>query len=153
MIELLVLSIGIGLAVSLLFSEGFGFAPGGLVVPGYIALFLTEPTFVLITLAAALLTFLVVRGLATLLIIYGRRRTVLMILIGYLAGILLPTAVQGTAPTLEGDISVIGYIIPGLIAIWMDRQGPIETISALVVVSVLVRLVLILTVGERLIGL
>lgn len=153
MIELLVLSIGIGLAVSLLFSEGFGVAPGGLVVPGYMALFLTEPLYVLLTLGASILTFGIVRGLSAVLIIYGRRRTVLMILIGYLCGIALPALFRATLPDFGGEVAVIGYIIPGLVAIWMDRQGLVETLSALVIVSVLVRMILVLTVGGRLLAL
>ena len=42
---------------------------------------------------------------------------------------------------------VIGYVIPGLIAIWMDRQGVIETLAALITSSVVVRLVLMLVFG------
>ncbi len=40
MVELLSLSIGLGLAVSLLFVELFGVAVGGMVVPGYVALYM-----------------------------------------------------------------------------------------------------------------
>ena len=47
MIELLPLSIGIGLVVSLLFSEVFGLAAGGMVVHGYIALHLAHPVQVM----------------------------------------------------------------------------------------------------------
>ena len=36
-------SIGLGLVVSLVFSEILGLAAGGLVVPGYIALYLDQP--------------------------------------------------------------------------------------------------------------
>jgi hypothetical protein len=60
-LNLLALSIGIGLVVSLLFSELFGLAAGGLVVPGYIALYLTRPIDIAVTLAAALLTFFLIR--------------------------------------------------------------------------------------------
>ena len=42
MIDFLPLSIGIGLAVSLLFSEIFGLAAGGMIVPGYIGLYLNH---------------------------------------------------------------------------------------------------------------
>ena len=43
MMELLPISVGIGLAISLLFTEMFGIAAGGMIVPGYIALHLTKP--------------------------------------------------------------------------------------------------------------
>src|SRR5439155_14068576 len=61
--ELLPLSIGLGLVVSLVFSEIFGLAAGGMVVPGYIALFLTRPIPVFLTLAAGFATFAIVRAL------------------------------------------------------------------------------------------
>ena len=43
---------------------------------------------------------------------------------------------------------VIGNIIPGLIASWMDRQGIIRTISAIMITSVLVKLtIMVISVG------
>ncbi|MCC7382290.1 MAG: poly-gamma-glutamate biosynthesis protein PgsC [Deltaproteobacteria bacterium] len=149
MTELLPLAIGVGLAVSLLFSELFGLAAGGMVVPGYIALNLHRPLDVLLTLAAGFVTFAVVHSLASIIIIYGKRRTVLMIIVGYLIGAMLRT-LGGTgqlSPALEYDL--IGFIIPGLIAIWIDRQGLVETVSALVTAAVVVRLVLVLVVGPE----
>lgn len=144
MIETLTLAIGIGLVISLLFSELFGLAAGGMVVPGYIALFLSQPLSVALTIAAGFLTFAVVHALASVVIIYGRRRTVLMILVGYLIGVLVRSIASpiGFAPGAE--MSVIGYIIPGLIAIWMDRQGTVETVSTMLSAAVVVRLVLLL---------
>lgn len=159
MTDLLPVSIGIGLVVSLLFSELFGLAAGGMVVPGYIALSLDEPLHIAVTLGAALVTFAIVHSLSTVVIIYGKRRTVLMILVGYVIGIVLgsiPLAslqgIQGFENISASDISVIGYIIPGLIAIWIDRQGLIETIAVLLTASVVIRLILILLVGTELVG-
>lgn len=159
-IDIIAVAIGVGLAVSLLFSEMFGLAAGGMVVPGYFALYLHRPIDILLTVACALATYLVVRLLSTFIIIYGKRRTVLMILVGYLlrslfvmipleqpltqVGLVSPVADNG--PALE----VIGYIIPGLVAIWMDRQGMVETLSALTAAAVVVRLILILIYGATL---
>ncbi|MCC6746023.1 MAG: poly-gamma-glutamate biosynthesis protein PgsC [Deltaproteobacteria bacterium] len=150
--ELLPLAIGIGLAVSLLFSEFFGVTPGGMVVPGYIALHLTNPVSVLLTLGAGFATFAVVYALSSVVILYGRRRTALMILVGYLVGMGVRALLGGYVEDPGPELSVIGYIIPGLIAIWLDRQGVVETTSTLLTVSVVVRLVLILVVGTDLRG-
>ncbi len=159
-VDIIAVSIGVGLAVSLLFSEVFGLAAGGMVVPGYFALYLNRPLDILLTIACALCTFLVVKLLSTFIIIYGKRRTVLMILIGYLIRSLftvLPFEATLTnaglfSPTVEGgsSLEVIGYIIPGLVAIWIDRQGLVETLSALAAASVVVRLILILIFGMSL---
>jgi poly-gamma-glutamate biosynthesis protein PgsC/CapC len=151
MLELLPLSIGIGLAVSLLFTEMFGVAPGGMIVPGYLALHLTRPIDLGLTLGAGLITFLAVRAISSFVILYGRRRTVLMILIGFVVGMLARWATAGLS--FEGsELEVVGFIIPGLIAIWLDRQGVVETLAAMVTASVVVRLVLVLAVGTELVG-
>lgn len=146
--ELLSLSVGIGLGLSVLFAEAFGITAGGMVVAGYTALYLNHPVRVVLTLLCGLATFAIVRALSSVMLIYGRRRTLFMILIGYLMGI----GINSVFPAAQvfGDYQVIGFIIPGLIAIWLDRQGVVETISALAIVSVMVRLILILTVGSKL---
>ena len=46
--------------------------------------------------------------------------------------------------------AVIGNIIPGLIASWMDRQGITRTISVLIVTAVLVKLLVMLLSGGQL---
>jgi gamma-polyglutamate biosynthesis protein CapC len=148
MIELLPLSIGIGLVVSLLFTEIFGLAAGGMVVPGYIALQLTRPLDVLVTVGAGLATFALVHALSSFVIIYGRRRTVLMIIVGYAIGMLIRATHLSTS--LGYEFEVIGFVIPGLIAIWLDRQGVIETITSLLTASVVVRLLLVMAVGTEL---
>jgi gamma-polyglutamate biosynthesis protein CapC len=149
MMELLPLSVGIGLAVSLLFSEMFGLAAGGMIVPGYIALYLDRPLDVLLTLFAGFLTFAIVHGLSSFLIVYGRRRTVLMIIVGYLVGVLVRWS-SGFVGDTSPEFHVIGFIIPGLIALWLERQGVVETLAALFTASVVVRLTLVLVVGAEL---
>jgi poly-gamma-glutamate biosynthesis protein PgsC/CapC len=140
--------IAIGLVVSLLYSEFFGIAPGGIVVPGYLALEIQDPLIVAVTLSVALLTFFVVRVLATIAIVYGRRRTVLAILIGFLLGSLVRTLVGVGTPVGPFEIDVVGYIIPGLLAIWMDRQGAVVTVSSAITASVATRLLGLLLLGS-----
>ena len=153
MAEILTVAIGIGLAVSLLFTELFGLAAGGMVVPGYVALSLDQPLSILLTLLVAITTYFVVQLMSTFVIIYGRRRTVSMILIGYIIRILfdfIPLESFGTIDRIAGEesaIAVIGFIIPGLIAIWIDRQGMVETLTALLAASVAIRLILIMIYG------
>lgn len=148
-VEFLPEAIGLGLLVSLLFTELFGLAAGGMVVPGYIALYMTDPLSVAVTLLAGVVTFLAVHALKSVVILYGRRMTAMAIVVGYLVGMggrsFLPGALAG-AP----DFEFIGYIIPGLIAIWINRQGMVETLTSIVTVSAVTRLVLVLVVGEEL---
>jgi len=152
-VETLVVSIAVGLVVSLLFTEAFGLTVGGMIVPGYLALYLNQPLTVLLTIAAAFLTWGLVRLVHRYTILYGRRRVVITMVIGFSVGLairgLVAAVMAATADPLTGVdpaaamAAVIGFIIPGLIALWMDRTGPLMTLSPLIVASVVVRLVLI----------
>jgi hypothetical protein len=84
-----------------------------------------------------------------------------MILVGYLVRVSInwiassPGAIGnlqdvGSFASSSDEFQVIGYIIPGLIAIWFDRQGWIETLCALTTAAVVIRLVLILIYGTSL---
>jgi poly-gamma-glutamate biosynthesis protein PgsC/CapC len=146
--EILAISVGIGLVVALLCTELFGIASSGMIVPGYVALYLLKPWHLAATLGVALATYATVRLLSTVLIVHGRRRTALMILIGYILGMLV-----GQWTTVWTDeVAVIGFIILGLIAVWIDRQTVVQTLASLALVSGIVRLVLVLTVGTDLIS-
>jgi len=146
-IELLTLSIGLGLAASLLYGELFGLAAGGMVVPGYVALYMDKPIDLGLTLLAALVTFGFLKGLSQVAIVYGRRRTALTILIGYLVGMVLRLWLDSpVAPFAEG--AIIGFIIPGLIAIWYQRQGVLETTLSLLTAAIIVRMFLVLFIGD-----
>lgn len=149
MLELLPVSIGIGLGVSLFLSEVFGLTAGGLVVPGYIALHLSEPLSVILTLGAGVAAYILIQALSTVMIIYGRRRIVLLILAGYLTGFAV-RAFLGNSEVEGIEFSVIGFIIPGLIAIWVDRRGIIGAVCSVIIVSIIVRLIMALLFGPEL---
>jgi poly-gamma-glutamate biosynthesis protein PgsC/CapC len=147
--QILTISIGLGLIVSLMFSEILGVAAGGMIVPGYIALNLDKPLAVILTLLISWLTYFVIRTVGMVMILYGRRRTVLTLLVGFILGTVVRLMGLSELAKISADLNIIGYIIPGLIAIWIERQGLVETFSALITSSVIVRLILILiTRGE-----
>jgi len=58
------LSITLGLVFSLLSYEVFGLAAGGIVVPGYIALQLSEPDRLAGILIVSLVTYFIIKALA-----------------------------------------------------------------------------------------
>ena len=145
--ELLSLSIGLGLAGSLMFGELFGIAAGGMVVPGYMALYADRPIDIGLTLLAAFVTYGILMGLSQIAIVYGRRRIALTILIGYLVGMAFTWGI-GVQYERITESAVIGFIIPGLIAIWYQRQGVLETTISLVTAAVMVRMLLIVLLGE-----
>jgi hypothetical protein len=46
-------------------------------------------------------------------------------------------------------IQAAGMIVPGLIAYWMERQGAIETLSCMILGSVLTKFLLIICTGGK----
>ncbi len=155
------IAIGLGLAMSLIFTEAFGLAAGGMVVPGYIALALAEPWRIVGTVAAAIVTFLTVRLMGRFMLLYGRRHLVMVILVGFVFGHLTGRLLgQVDSVSLFGggiaawlrlpeamSFKAIGYIIPGLIAYWMERQGALQTLMSMFMAAALVRLVLMAVTG------
>ena len=132
------IAIGIGIILSLFFTETLGVTAGGVIVPGYIALYLHDPKMVLGTFAISLVTFMIIKFLSKFMLIYGKRRLVLSLLIGFLIGFW----VKGNYAS--GELYVIGNIIPGLIASWMDRQGVTRTISVILITASIVYLSMML---------
>ena len=131
--------IGIGMIVSFFMTETIGLAAGGIVVPGYIALLLHHPFQVIMTILVAWITFLLTKFISHFMLLYGRRLLVVAILIGYLLGYVTRLFPPLLISQLKLDLSTIGFVIPGLIAYWMSRQGVIETITTMVVAAVLTR--------------
>jgi gamma-polyglutamate biosynthesis protein CapC len=150
-------AIGLGLVVSLFFTEIIGLAAGGLVVPGYIALYLDQPLRIGATVLAALVTYGAVKLLGRVILLYGRRTMVFCVLGGFLFGYLTRyLLVFNEAFTLGVDARVlqsIGYIIPGLMAYWMLRQGIVETLCTMITAAFIVRVALVVAHGGRLIEL
>ncbi|MEL6543714.1 MAG: poly-gamma-glutamate biosynthesis protein PgsC [Myxococcota bacterium] len=161
--HLLTVAIGLGLTTNLVLSEVFGLAAGGVVVPGYLALYLDKPLTLALTLTVAALSYGFVRSLGSYVVLYGRRRISMAILCGYTLSVgfaefvepliietLLENGFQisrGAFPA--GPLAVIGYVIPGLIAVWFDRQGLVQTLLSMFIGASLVRLGLIVLLGPE----
>lgn len=145
--EIVLQAIGIGLVLSLVFSETLGLAAGGMVVPGYAALMIHHPLRIAGTLLVSLLTFLTMKFLSNYMFIYGRRRTVMVILLGFCFGWLSRELLVIQTSTLTLELQSIGLIIPGLIANWMERQGVVKTITTLIIAAVFIRLLIMIISG------
>lgn len=144
-------AIGLGLVISLLFSETLGLAAGGMVVPGYIALMIHQPLRILGTVAVALVTYGALQLLSRYMLIYGRRRIVVAVLLGFVFGALSRELLLFRVHGSPVDASTIGFVVPGLIANWMERQGVMQTLCVMTTTAVLVRLLLMMLNGGNLI--
>ena len=132
--------IGIGMVLSLFLTETLGVTAGGIIVPGYIAMNLESPERLIITFGISILTFLIIKLLSKFIMVYGKRRLVLALLIGFLLGYLSRAENMITASLSTTEFMVIGNIIPGLIANWMDRQGVLRTISTVLITAGITKL-------------
>ena len=139
------ISIGLGIILSLVLSEALGVTAGGIIVPGYISLFLDQPVQVVSTFLVAILVWLIIKGLSKVMFLYGKRRIVLALILGFLFGYLSRTIYVDTESIKS--VAVIGNIIPGLIANWMDRQGVVRTLSVVLLTAVIVKLLVIILFG------
>lgn len=126
----------IGLVLALLWGEVTDVAPGGLVVAGYFALYIDRPLRVAATLAAALIALAVYRFLSGHLLLFGRRRFVLLVLVGAVVSqawlLLLPGIFAAPA-----ELRVIGWVVPGILASSLTRQKALPTLASLAAVSTL----------------
>ena len=120
------IAIGLGIVLSLWLAEWLGVTAGGIIVPGYIGMYMHEPMRVVATFLISLLVWGMVQGLSKYLLIYGRRRLVLSLLLGFFMGYISRNYIAANVEVYNLDFYTIGYIIPGLIASWMDRQGPVD---------------------------
>lgn len=143
-------AIGLGVLISLFFLETFGTAAGGIVVAGYVAIYLHQPWTIIATLIISFLVYLIVKFLGKFMFIYGRRRMVITVLLGFIFGWIARTYGIFTGLPSNYSVGVIGYIIPGLIANSMEKQGIIRTVTVMFIAAVIVRLILILIFGGKL---
>jgi poly-gamma-glutamate biosynthesis protein PgsC/CapC len=144
-------AIGLGLLVSLIFSETLGIAAGGMVVPGYVALMVHEPLRLAGTIAVSLLTLGAIKLVSRYALVYGRRRIVVAVLLGFVFGALSRNFFVLRFHGAPIEFQTIGYVIPGLIANWMERQGVLQTICVMITTAILVRLILMLLNGGEII--
>jgi len=139
------IAIGIGMVLSLIFTETLGVTAGGIIVPGYIALYMDDPVKIIITFLISIIVFLIIKLLSSFMLIYGKRRLVLALLLGFILGYLSKIYLSNVSESY--DLSVIGNIIPGLIASWIDRQGILRTVSVILITSSIVAMILIVISG------
>jgi poly-gamma-glutamate biosynthesis protein PgsC/CapC len=125
----------IGLIVAVLYVEIMDIYPGGIIVPAYMALFLDQPLRILVTILVAILSLMTYKFLSRMFILFGRRRFVMLILLGALWGqiwfLFLPHIYSGAL-----ELRAIGWVIPGLLANNLEKQRFLATLASLFTVSI-----------------
>lgn len=131
-----------GIAVAIVLLELTGLVAGGIVVPGYVSLILSNPVSLAILAGLSFAAMLALRLLAHAIPLYGTRRYGISILLG---GVLNSATQYALAPTeLSVEWAAFGYLVPGLIAHQFDRQGVTRTILMIAIAAPLVRTLVLL---------
>ena len=76
--------IAVGIIISLIYTELTDLSPGGMITPGYIALFIDQPMRIIATLIVAFITYAVIQIVKKYLPIYGRRQFAFAVIIAIL---------------------------------------------------------------------
>lgn len=125
----------VGLVVALLYVELMDIYPGGIIVPGYVALYLDKPLMVLATVFVAFLSLYTYRVLSRFFILFGKRRFVMLVLLGAIwAQIWILLFPQFFPASFE--LRAIGWLIPGLLANNLEKQKYVPTIASMLIVSI-----------------
>lgn len=123
------LAIAVGVAISMFYGRRTGWSTGGLVTPGLLAIQASAPLSFAGSFVLALLFSFILRPVARYFSLYGRERVGVAILIAMAFRLAFCTG-------LGVDSYWIGWIVPGLIAADMERQGVAATLAATISASV-----------------
>lgn len=131
----------VGVLLSILFYEVSELSPGGLIVPGYFALFSNDYKRIVVTILVAFLILIIVRVLEKYLIIYGRRRFAMYIIITFI--------LKRFLGELDFEILIggelIGLLIPAILAQDLDRNGIKKTLPALLILTGVIKSVIVIS--------
>jgi poly-gamma-glutamate biosynthesis protein PgsC/CapC len=131
--ELVRLALAFGVVLSMLFYERYGVTTGGIIVPGYLALFVLRPTQIVATLLIGIAIYWIVQKLLRpRWMLWGRKLFETEIVVALLLQSIWLGAFLYLAPREQNltFLYSIGFLLPGIIAHDMGRQGVRTTILA-----------------------
>ncbi len=137
------ISIALSVLLSFIFYELFGLLTGGMISAGYLCLFAEQPLRIVSTLCLSVGICLLAQLIARRVILYGRRRFMLMILLGLVLGWLVERYLLRLA-IVPQDIRIIGHVVTGLIANDMYKQGIFRTLLAVLLTAAILYLLFML---------
>jgi len=133
--EVVRLALAIGVIISILVYEKWRLTGGAAVVAGYLALFVNRPLYIVTTILLAVATYFIVQKvIARRMFLYGRRRLIVMVITGL--GLQLLTGLVAFLTSHDviwlTGLYGVGYVLPGLIAQDIERQGIEKTLLTVV---------------------
>jgi hypothetical protein len=134
-LEAIVLALGLALALGCYLVSNL--SPGGMITPGWIALgLLQDERHGLVVIAVVLATYVAARVALRLVILYGKRLFVSVLVLGVFFSLTAFLFLSDRAPALT-ETSTIGFIVPGLVVYQLIRQPAAPTLVAASAVAAL----------------
>lgn len=128
--EVAVLGLSIGLVFSLICYLVSNLSPGGMITPPWLALLLIDdPRRAGIVVAVIGATYVVMRFVQRVVILYGKRLFAAVVLCAVFLQVTVSLFLIDLFPTLFAT-TTLGFIVPGLVAYQLIRQPIIPTVLA-----------------------
>ncbi len=134
----------LGIIISIIYYELTDISPGGIIVPGAMVFYINQPERMLYTVLIAVVTYYIIKLLSHYLIIFGKRKYSLTLLVAIILNLVF-IKIIGLLPFLM-DVSLIGYIIPGIISNDFSKQGITKTVFSLGIVVIILKLIMLMLV-------
>ena len=123
-------TIAIGILLGMFYFRQTGESPGGIITPGLVAMRFSNPQALGLSLGVALLLGLALRFFVRRFPVYGRQRVAFAMLCALVVRLALPIE------WVREGFPWLGWVVPGLVAADIERQGIAATFSGLASVSV-----------------
>jgi len=133
----------LGIILSIFFYEVTEISPGGIIVPGYMALFVDNPKRIIWTIILSILCYFAVNFISSYTILYGKRKFGMFIVVSFIIRYILELFIGTIGASISMSL-VIGYLVPGILAQELDRQGIVRTLSSMVFVTFSIKLIMVI---------
>jgi len=143
--ELARLTIILGIVVSTIIYKRTGLTLGGVIVCGYLALFVGQPIHIIVTLVMSYLTYQIVyKVLQKRYMLNGRKLFEVEILVGLVLQVSWLTMIRifGINNIDLTFLYGIGFVLPGVVSHDMGRQGPRNTLGSILLGVLIVTLII-----------
>lgn len=131
----------LGVILSIAFYEIYEMSPGGMIVPGYFALFSNDYKRMIITVLVALVVLGIGKLLEKYIILYGRRKFAVYVILTFV----LKIFIRELDIIIGGE--VIGILIPAILAQDIDKNSIGKTLPALIILTIVIKSIIMLSTG------
>lgn len=131
----------LGVILSIAFYEIYEMSPGGMIVPGYFALFSNDYNRMIITVLVSLAVLGIGKLLEKYIILYGRKKFAIYVILTFI----LKIFIRELDVTVGGD--VIGILIPAILAQDIDKNSIGKTLPALIILTIVIKSIIMISTG------